>query len=221
MLLFDVVKTVMSSSNKRKLDRLRVAVLGRSGSGKTALTVRYLTRRFIGDYERNKENTYQQDVEIDGQRISLEILDTTLEMQQGRVTNSNSLERAVKWADAFIVMYDVTDTKSLHIVTDIKAVIDQLRKSRAPTILVGNKMDMVRSRVVTPKEGEDMAQQLGIPFFEVSVRESYEGIAECFSRLVVDCRGMSSKPSMLKGLWDLSRKRGRFAMLTRQRSVTM
>ncbi len=35
MLLFDVVKTVMSSGNKKKLDRLKVAVLGRSGSGKT------------------------------------------------------------------------------------------------------------------------------------------------------------------------------------------
>ncbi|XP_060134769.1 ras-like protein family member 11B [Zootoca vivipara] len=34
---------------------IKIAVVGASGVGKTALVVRFLTKRFIGDYERNAE----------------------------------------------------------------------------------------------------------------------------------------------------------------------
>ncbi|XP_038078725.1 ras-like protein family member 11B [Patiria miniata] len=216
----------MSSGSKKKLDRLKVAVLGRSGSGKTALTVRFLTRRFIGDYERNKENTYQQDVDIDGAWINLEILDTRLDIQDCLEVDA-SFERTVKWADAFIIVYDVTDAKSLRAVPHIKAAIDQVRRSKAPpvvAILVGNKVDLVQSRVVTYNEGLDLATLLSLPFFEVSVRESYEDVVGLFSALSREVRTVmtaTTKPSMFRGLRERSKKKGRFAMLTRQRSVSM
>lgn len=37
---------------------VKIAVVGASGVGKTALVVRFLTKRFIGDYERNAGNLY-------------------------------------------------------------------------------------------------------------------------------------------------------------------
>ncbi|XP_022084659.1 ras-like protein family member 11B isoform X2 [Acanthaster planci] len=190
-------------------------------SEKKALTVRFLTRRFIGDYERNKENTYQQDVDIDGTLVNLEILDTRLDIQECfEVTTS--FERTVKWADAFIIVYEVTDAKSLRVVPHIKAAIDQARRSKTlPAILVGNKIDLVHSRVVTYNEGLELAQLLGMPFFEVSVRESYEDVVRLFSALSGEFRSLTTKSSVFKGFRDRSKKKGRFAMLTRQRSVSM
>ncbi|OCT65808.1 hypothetical protein XELAEV_18042057mg [Xenopus laevis] len=55
---------------------IKIAVLGGSGVGKTALVVRFLTKRFIGDYEANAGALYSRKVTIDGEQISLQVQDT-------------------------------------------------------------------------------------------------------------------------------------------------
>ncbi|MEE6523671.1 hypothetical protein FKM82_022676 [Ascaphus truei] len=55
---------------------IKIVVLGGSGVGKTALVVRFLTKRFIGDYETNTGALYSRKVAIDGEQISLQVQDT-------------------------------------------------------------------------------------------------------------------------------------------------
>ncbi|KAF5900541.1 ras-like protein family member 11B, partial [Clarias magur] len=55
---------------------LKIAVLGGSGVGKTALVVRFLTKRFIGDYERNAGSLYSREVQIDGEQVAIQVQDT-------------------------------------------------------------------------------------------------------------------------------------------------
>uniref|UniRef100_A0A4W6EU14 small monomeric GTPase n=1 Tax=Lates calcarifer TaxID=8187 RepID=A0A4W6EU14_LATCA len=50
--------------------------IGGSGVGKTALVVRFLTRRFIGDYERNAGNLYSREVQVDGEQVTIQVQDT-------------------------------------------------------------------------------------------------------------------------------------------------
>ncbi|XP_046892784.1 ras-like protein family member 11B [Hypomesus transpacificus] len=55
---------------------MKIAVIGGSGVGKTALVVRFLTKRFIGDYERNAGNLYSREVQVDGQQVAIQVQDT-------------------------------------------------------------------------------------------------------------------------------------------------
>lgn len=56
---------------------IKIAVIGGSGVGKTALVVRFLTRRFIGDYERNAGNLYSREVQVDGgEQVAIQVQDT-------------------------------------------------------------------------------------------------------------------------------------------------
>ncbi|KAL8181191.1 UNVERIFIED_CONTAM: hypothetical protein K2H54_049324, partial [Gekko kuhli] len=55
---------------------IKLVVLGGSGVGKTALIVRFLTKRFIGDYEANTGALYSRKFTIDGEQISLQVQDT-------------------------------------------------------------------------------------------------------------------------------------------------
>lgn len=41
-----------------------------------ALVVRFLTRRFIGDYERNAGNLYSREVQVDGEQAAIQVQDT-------------------------------------------------------------------------------------------------------------------------------------------------
>ncbi|XP_010773349.1 ras-like protein family member 11A-like, partial [Notothenia coriiceps] len=54
----------------------KIVVLGASNVGKTALIVRFLTKRFIGDYEANTGALYSRKVTLDGEEVSLQIQDT-------------------------------------------------------------------------------------------------------------------------------------------------
>ncbi|POI29608.1 hypothetical protein CIB84_006642 [Bambusicola thoracicus] len=55
---------------------LRLAVLGARGVGKSALIVRFLTKRFIGDYEPNTGSLYSRLVRLDGEQVAVHIQDT-------------------------------------------------------------------------------------------------------------------------------------------------
>lgn len=55
---------------------LRVLVLGQSGVGKTALVVRFVTNRFIGEYVSNQEKTCTFQTIFDNEPVQFEILDS-------------------------------------------------------------------------------------------------------------------------------------------------
>ncbi|XP_026564586.1 ras-like protein family member 11A [Pseudonaja textilis] len=55
---------------------VKLAVLGTVGVGKSAMIVRFLTKRFIGDYEPNTGNLYSRLVHIEGDQMFLQIQDT-------------------------------------------------------------------------------------------------------------------------------------------------
>lgn len=42
----------------------------------SALVVRFLTKRFIGDYERNAGNLYSREVQVDGDQVTIQVQDT-------------------------------------------------------------------------------------------------------------------------------------------------
>jgi GTPase SAR1 family protein len=50
-------------------------------------------------------------------------------------------------------------------------------------ILCGNKFDLADSRVITEKEGEDLAKKLGILFLETSAKTAHN-VGEAFETLV-------------------------------------
>ncbi|CAH0553102.1 unnamed protein product [Brassicogethes aeneus] len=55
---------------------LKVMVLGQSGIGKTAMVVRFTTKRYIGDYDPTLEKVYAHHTVIDNEMMYFDILDT-------------------------------------------------------------------------------------------------------------------------------------------------
>ncbi|CAG9857905.1 unnamed protein product [Phyllotreta striolata] len=61
---------------KSSLSEVKVAVIGAPGVGKSALSVRFLTRRYIGEYDHQSETRYKHEVLVDNEPVLYEILDT-------------------------------------------------------------------------------------------------------------------------------------------------
>ncbi|XP_033917463.1 ras-related and estrogen-regulated growth inhibitor-like [Melopsittacus undulatus] len=165
---------------------LRLVVLGQSAVGKTALTVRFITRRFIGDYDPTLEMIYRHVAVIDGEMVHLEILDTA-----GQEEDSLQIEEKIKWGDGFAVVYSVTDRCSFDEVMRLCFLINHIHGSprrgstgdQPPVVIVANKKDLQFDRMVSTEDGENLAKALKLPFYEISTRDSYEEPVAVFSAL--------------------------------------
>jgi GTPase SAR1 family protein len=79
--------------------------------------------------------------------------------------------------------------------------IDEIKKkttSEVSILLVGNKNDLGNSIVVSYDEGKELADRLGVKFFETSAKNGFN-IEEAFTAIVSDILG-------IKFLEDLQRQ---------------
>ena len=107
-------------------------------------------------------------------------------------------ERSLKWSVGLILVYSVTSLKSFEFFADIKDQIDLYRDGDddVPLVLLGvySKYDE-GPRVVTTEQGQEMAEKLKCPFFEID-SQSYDQIEEVVKTLLpmaLDCLEMMKK----------------------------
>uniref|UniRef100_H2YHV8 small monomeric GTPase n=1 Tax=Ciona savignyi TaxID=51511 RepID=H2YHV8_CIOSA len=165
---------------------IRIVVLGAGGVGKTAMAVRFVTKRFIGDYDPNLETIYRHTGFVDDELINFEIMDTAGQQDEHSLT----LEDKCRWGEAFIFVYDVTDKYSFVELDRLKFVASYSHsKSRlnfTPCwVLVGNKTDLAdHERIISTEEGRERARELSCHIFrEISVKESMDEASEVFEDL--------------------------------------
>ncbi|XP_056621185.1 ras-like protein family member 11B [Triplophysa dalaica] len=165
---------------------IKMAVIGGSGVGKTALVVRFLTKRFIGDYERNVGNLYSREVQIDGEQVAIQVQDTPgVQVNANGRSSTDHVARAIQWADAVVMVYSVTDCRSFDLIGQLHQLVSRTHTS-VPIILVANKADLLHIRRVDAQEGPLLASALGCSFYEVSASEDYSQVHGAFHRLCVD-----------------------------------
>ncbi|XP_017774161.1 PREDICTED: ras-related and estrogen-regulated growth inhibitor [Nicrophorus vespilloides] len=188
---------------------LKVMVLGQGGVGKSAMVVRFITRRYIGEYDPTLEKVYTFHTVIDNEMVYFDILDTA---GQPHENESVTFEANIRWAEAFILMYSVTDKCSFDECYRLKFLINYNKRRRrlgsstskdgcldVPVVLVGNKVDQADDRMVTLEEGQRRSKEIGcVCFHEISVRESIDQVWSVFRDVCRFWRVQSKCPSKLK-----------------------
>ncbi|XP_044847894.1 ras-related and estrogen-regulated growth inhibitor-like protein isoform X2 [Mauremys mutica] len=188
----------MSEGSQPKVEA-NILVLGAEKVGKSALTVRFLTRRFIGEYG-DIESVYTHNVMVGGRDVCFSIWDSSC--PQGWVS-----EKQLRWADGFVVVYSICDRSSFHLARQQLQRIRQLKRrsgsEKVPVILVGNKRDLQHRRAVSSEEGRLLALSMNSGFFEISAAETYHGALVVFHELldlVRDSRSSGKKAVGIRGI---------------------
>ncbi|XP_038617747.1 ras-like protein family member 11A [Tachyglossus aculeatus] len=165
---------------------VKLAVLGSGRVGKSAIIVRFLTKRFIGDYEPNAGKLYSRLVHIEGDQLSLQIQDTPgcIQVREDSAQALESLSGCVRWAEGFLLVFSITDYSSYQA---IRPLYQHIRKvhpdANVPVVIVGNKGDLLHARQVQASAAVQLADELGGAFLEVSTSEDYEGVCAVFRHL--------------------------------------
>uniref|UniRef100_A0A8C9S0K4 small monomeric GTPase n=1 Tax=Scleropages formosus TaxID=113540 RepID=A0A8C9S0K4_SCLFO len=180
-----------------------------------AVLVRFLTRRFIGEYASNTNSLYRKRLSIDGRQLNLEVFDPCSQNVESRCI----LEEPMEWADGFVVVYDISDRLSFLNAKSILCQIKEARMEKAdvPVCLVGNKQDLCHARQVSKEEGRSLALEHKCPFQEVSAAEDHQEISGLFIKLIrsvmehlkhrADRRRYSGSKSMAKLINNVFGKR--------------
>ncbi|XP_041853768.1 si:dkeyp-59c12.1 [Melanotaenia boesemani] len=162
-----------------------IVVLGTESVGKSALTVRLLTRRFIGEYG-DIESIYSHSFIVNGREMTFNIWDSPY--SEGLSTEMSLFHKKVQWADGYVLVYSICDRASFNTVSrliqTIKSTKDYQSADKAPIVIVGNKRDLDHRRTVLSEEGRLLALNTGCLFYEVSAAENYHSVLTVFHGLV-------------------------------------
>lgn len=163
---------------------INIAILGARGCGKTSVV-----RRFAGDmfYEKQQEpmsNVFRTCSVIDRDHSAKGFDVTIVETSRHRCPDLAYRDH-IKSANAFVLVYSMDDFSSVLHLAKILSELHNLKKTRYPIIVIGNKTDLIGDDSPWLREKTDFELQVefsGHKWFRVSAKEN-EGILEAFTEL--------------------------------------
>ncbi|UJR20888.1 hypothetical protein I4U23_023997 [Adineta vaga] len=160
----------------------KLCVFGSGGVGKSCLTMQFVQGIFMPKYDPTIEDVYKKTVEIDGERYSLEILDTA-----GTEEFSAMRDLYVKSGHGFVLVYSITSQATFNDLDDFYERIYRIKDAEIyglpPLILVGNKSDLEDERVVGRQTGQELGRRWKCNFLETSAK-NLSNVNEIFYDLV-------------------------------------
>ncbi|TDH16028.1 hypothetical protein EPR50_G00015700 [Perca flavescens] len=127
---------------------VRLVFLGAAGVGKTALIQRFLQDTFEPKHRRTVEELHIKEYDIDGVKITVEILDTS-----GSYSFPAMRKLSIQNSDVFALVYAVDDPESLEAIKSLRDEILEIKEDKyTPLVVVGNKVDRVQERLVSNKD---------------------------------------------------------------------
>ena len=154
---------------------LKIAVLGQTLVGKSALTFRFINNKFPNEHDTTIEDAYSIPAKIDDIHCQLEILDTA-----GQDDYQTMLDTWINSSDGFILVYSIDNKESFESTKVRYERILKLKGDQKVSIVVaGNKCDLEDSRKVKKEDAENFCRSNHLTFLETSalkvinVREAF------------------------------------------------
>ncbi|KAJ6826031.1 ras-related protein RABD1 [Iris pallida] len=169
----------------------KLLLIGDSSVGKSCLLMRFADDSYAESYISTIGVDFKiRTVELDGKTIKLQIWDTAGQERFRTITSSY-----YRGAHGIIIVYDVTDMDSFNNVKQWLSEIDRYANDSVCKLLVGNKCDLVESKVVDTDKGKAFADEIGIPFLETSAKDSIN-VEQAFLTMSAEIKKrMGSQPS--------------------------
>lgn len=113
------------------------------------------------------------------------------QVHENGLSCTEQLNRCIRWADAVVIVFSITDYKSYELTSQLHQHVQQLHLgTRLPVVVVANKADLLHIKQVDPQLGLQLASMLGCSFYEVSVSENDNDVYNAFHVL---CKEVSHK----------------------------
>lgn len=197
-------------------EKISITICGDGGCGKSSITLRLVRSQWTHEYDPTIEDSYSITRRIDGATYHLNLTDTAGQEEYRGMWATSNLR-----SDAFLLVYDITNSNSLDQLTYFNDLIDMETETRMEAwvnerkksnnggadgtggwvkpvkIVAGNKCDLQESRQVPAQVGLEWSRARGCGFMETSARNTVN-IEETFAlivRRVVEARRAAAATS--------------------------
>eukprot|EP01083_Nonionella_stella_P021578 59810_1 len=152
----------------------KTLLLGSKESGKSALTIRYVSDTSTAEYDPTIEDSYKKQVVIDDHTCLVDILDTAGQEEWAALRH-----QWIQEASIYILVYSITDRGTFDDVIGqrdrIRKLLDLDEAEYVPIVLVGNNCHLEDKRRVSTEEGQALIEKWGKEqhmFFEASAKQN-------------------------------------------------
>ena len=174
----------------------KLSLIGDGGVGKTSMAQRYVHGIFQADYKATI-GTY-----ISKKECRFNELNTSVRFMIWDLAGQPQFERL--WPDyltdsrAGIIVFDITNRESFEHIKKWHDIITKVALPHIVLILVGNKVDLNVSRVVSTAEGMNLAKDLGIYYMETSAKtnENIDGVFEWIALQIINLNIEETKEAL-------------------------
>ncbi|MCJ1394442.1 Nuclear control of ATPase protein 2 [Xylographa bjoerkii] len=163
--------------------QIKLLLIGDSGVGKSCCLLRFSEDSFTPSFITTIGIDFKiRTIELDGKRVKLQIWDTAGQERFRTITTAY-----YRGAMGILLVYDVTDEKSFNNIRTWFSNVEQHATEGVKKILIGNKCDWEEKRAVSRERGQQLADELNIPFLEVSAKSNIN-VEQAFFSLARDIK---------------------------------
>ena len=163
------------SGGDKKFYSIKIIVVGNSTVGKTKIIYRLVNNEFRDDRIETIGRDFETyNVEYNDKILKLVLMDTAGGEKFKSITRGY-----YKNCSFSLIVYDITDKKSF---TSIKEWIEECQNYaniNIHMVLLGNKIDLNEERKISKEEGEELAKEYVMDFYETSAKTG-ENIEDIF-----------------------------------------
>ena len=181
----------------------KLCLIGDGSVGKTSIVQRYVHDMFAEVYKATI-GTF-----ITKKEIKFEKLDTRVRFMIWDLAGQEQFKRLMPDyltdSNAGIIVFDITNKESFENVKNWYNIITRVALPSIVLILAGNKVDLDADRVVSTKEGQDLAKELGISYIETSAKTN-EKIDDVFEWIALEILNRKIIPDGIPIMDELIKK---------------
>ncbi len=165
------------SKNTREATKLKIAVIGKSLVGKSAITNVFVSSKFPSEYDTTIEDKYTVERFIGNYPCSIDILDTA-----GQDDYYTLMDNWINSSDGFILVFSITDKESFEVCKSRYERIKLNKGDNFRLVLAGNKADCAEKRTVSYDDAKSLATAWGTQYIECSAKNMIN-IEEAFLKV--------------------------------------
>lgn len=168
---------------------LKLTLVGDGGVGKSCLILQYMYSDFIEEYEPTKADAYRRTIQLQGDEVQIDILDTAGQEDYAAVRDGY-----LKHGDGFLLVFDLTNRETFESIKNHRENVLRVKAddSNLPIIMIGNKKDLDKSRRILYDEANTLATNWNIPYIETSAK-TRENVDRAFSEIFVKIKELKAQ----------------------------
>jgi Ras-related protein Rab-1A len=169
----------------------KILLLGDSAVGKTCFLLRYSDDTFTDNHISTIGLDYRfKIITLENEKIvKLQIWDTAGQDRFRAITKNY-----YKGAHGIILMYDITNVGTFNNIKNWVMQIKENTNEKVKIVLVGNKVDEEEQRKVSTQQGELLAKDYNLQFFETSAKNNIR-VEEVFGYVTREIYNVNNKSS--------------------------